>query len=197
MNVILRDDVYPLGEAGEIVTVKDGYARNYLIPRNLAYVATKSNLRVWEDEKQVRLMRIGRETTAAERVKGALESVSVTIDMQAGEEGRLFGQVTNRLVASELEAQHGIELDSRHVVIDEPIRAQGEFVVQVRLAHGVVADLKLLVRGQLEDGTFVEAPEEPADEEAPAPEGGPTDGTQEEAVAAASAEPETDTEEEA
>ena len=128
-------------------------------------MATKSNLRVWEDEKKIRLMRIARETNAAERVKEALESIQVTIDMQAGEEGRLFGQVTNRLVASELQEQHKIELDSRHIAIDEPIRAQGEFVVQVRLAHGVIADLKLLVRAQLEDGTFVELPpEEPAAE---------------------------------
>jgi len=166
MKVILRDDVYPLGEAGEIVTVKDGYARNYLIPRSLAYVATKSNLRVWEDEKKIRLMRIARETSAAERVKEAIESVLVTIDMQAGEEGRLFGSVTNRLVATELQEQHGLELDSRHIAIDEPIRSQGEFTVQARLAHGVVADLKLLVRGQLEDGTFVEAPEESPAQEA-------------------------------
>jgi large subunit ribosomal protein L9 len=145
MQVILRDDVARLGDAGEVVTVKDGFARNFLIPRSLAYIATKGNLRVWEDEKKVRFVRISKETEEAEKVKAYIETLSVTIAMLVGEEGRLFGSVTNRMIADLAKEQHDLDLDHRRVVVDEPIRAQGEFVVNIRLEHGVLADLKVIV----------------------------------------------------
>lgn len=180
MKVILRDDIPTLGEAGDVVTVKDGYARNYLIPRSLVYVATKANLRVWEDEKRLRLMRIARETNEAEKVKVAVEQLTIKIRMHVGEEGRLFGSVTNRMVADELREQHDFDMDHRHIIIDEPIRSQGEFVVNVRLAHGVVADLKVVVESlEGEPGPVAEEPadeiptadEEPAAEAEPETEG--------------------------
>jgi large subunit ribosomal protein L9 len=154
MQVILRDDVARLGDAGEVVTVKDGYARNFLIPRSLAYIATKGNLRVWEDEKKIRFVRISKETEEAEKVKAYIETLSVSIEMLVGEEGRLFGSVTNRMIADLAKEQHDLDLDHRRVIVDEPIRAQGEFVVNVRLEHGVMADLKVIV-----------VPENPPDEE--------------------------------
>jgi len=152
MKVILRDNVESLGKAGEIIAVKDGYARNYLIPRNLAYPATRNNLRVWEDEKRRLIVRISKETQEAEAVKARLEEVSLVIPMLVGEEGRLFGSVTNRIISEALR-EKGFEIDHRLIVIDEPIRTQGDFEVSVRLVHGVVAAVKVTVIPQ-------EAPEE-------------------------------------
>ena len=146
MKIILRDDIASLGDAGEVVTVKDGYARNYLIPRGIAYQATKGNLKVWDDEKKKRLKRIARETSEAEKVKAAIETVNVRIEMQVGEEGRLFGSVTNRMIA-EYMAEKGVELDHRNIVIDDPIRSQGTFRVHAQLGHAVVANIDVEVFG--------------------------------------------------
>jgi len=144
MKVILRDNLESLGQAGDIVTVKDGYARNYLIPRSLAYPATRGYLRAWEDEKRRLTVRITKETNEAERIKAQLEQLSLLIPMQVGEEGRLFGSVTNRVVAGYLK-EKGYEIDHRHIVIDEAIRAAGDFEIAVRLVHGVVATIKVTV----------------------------------------------------
>jgi large subunit ribosomal protein L9 len=144
MKIILRDDITSLGEAGEVVEVKDGYARNYLVPRGMAYPATKGNVKVWEDEKKKRYKRIAQETTEAEKVRKAIETVDVVVTMQVGEEGRLFGSVTNRMIAEYIEAK-GVEVDHRHIVIDEPIRSEGTFVVKVELGHAVVAHVNVKV----------------------------------------------------
>jgi len=144
MKVILRDNLETLGQAGDVVTVKDGYARNFLIPRNLAYPATKGNVRAWEDEKRKLMVRISKETKEAEGVRAQLEQVHLTIPMQVGEEGRLFGSVTNRIVADYLKQQN-FDVDHRHIVIDEPIRSQGDHEIAVRLVHGVTATVKVTV----------------------------------------------------
>jgi large subunit ribosomal protein L9 len=153
MKIILRDNVETLGNAGDLVTVKDGYARNYLMPRNLAYPATERNLRVWADEKRKFLVRVSKETLEAEKVKASLEAVHPIIPMQVGEEGRLFGSVTNRDVAEALK-QHGFDVDHRQIAIDEPIRMRGSFEVVVRLAHGVTAT----VQGEVTDVATPSAP---------------------------------------
>jgi large subunit ribosomal protein L9 len=167
MKIILRDDIASLGEAGEIVEVKDGYGRNYLIPRGMAYAATKGNIKVWEDEKKKRLKRIAQETAVAEKVKAALESVNVTIRMQVGEEGRLFGSVTNRMIASYF-GEKGYEVDHRDIIIDEPIRSQGTFDVTVDLGHAVSADIKVTVVPENEPepiaAAATESPETATDE---------------------------------
>lgn len=144
MKIILRDDIASLGEAGDVVVVKDGYARNYLIPRGMAYQATKGNLKVWEDEKKKRLKRIAAETAKAETVKKAIETVTVVISMQVGEEGRLFGSVTNRMIASYLEGK-GVTVDHRDIVIEEPIRSTGTHEVTVELGHAVIATVEVKV----------------------------------------------------
>jgi len=166
MKVILRDNVETLGRAGDVVSVKDGYARNYLIPRSLAYPATERNLRVWEDEKRKFLVRVSKETQEAERVKAALEPVHLVIPMQAGEEGRLFGSVTNRDLAEALKT-HGFDIDHRHIVIEEPVRALGAFEFFVKLPHGVTATMK----GEVVDAAGQKAPETVEDTETKEPEG--------------------------
>jgi len=175
MKIILRDDIEKLGEAGEVVTVKDGYARNYLIPHGYAYPATKSNLKVWENEKQSRLVRIAKETAEAEKIKAGLETVSLVIPMQVGEEGRLFGSVTNRMLADAF-AEKGFDVDHRRIVIEEAIRTQGDFTIKVRLEHGVSATISVKVVS--ETGEEAPAPTEepvaaePAEPEVEAAEGG-------------------------
>lgn len=161
MKIILRDDIASLGEAGEVVVVKDGYARNYLIPRGMAYPATKGNLKVWDDEKKKRLKRIAVETEKAETVKKAIESISVVIAMQVGEEGRLFGSVTNRMIAEYFE-EKGLPVNHRDIVIDEPIRSVGTHEVKVELGHAVEAsvEVKVIAENVAEPETAEAAPAE-------------------------------------
>lgn len=173
MKIILRDNIETLGRAGDVVSVKDGYARNYLMPRNLAYPATERNLRVWEDEKRKFLVRVSKETQEAERVKAALEPIFLVIPMQVGEEGRLFGSVTNRDLAEALVSK-GFDVDHRHIVIEEPIRVQGPFEFAIRLPHGVMAAMKgevVNVAAASEAKTEEPAPEAATSSE-PAPENG-------------------------
>ncbi len=161
MKIILRDDIASLGEAGEVVVVKDGYARNYLIPRGMAYPASKGNLKVWDDEKKKRLKRIAVETEKAETVKKAIESISVVISMQVGEEGRLFGSVTNRMIADYFE-EKGLPVNHRDIVIDEPIRSVGTHEVKVELGHAVAAnvEVKVVAENVAETETAEAAPAE-------------------------------------
>jgi len=163
MKIILREDIERLGSAGDVVTVKDGYARNYLIPRKLVYLATEANLHVWESEKRKRLARAAKETQEAEVLKAALAEVSLVVPMQVGEEGRLFGSVTNRVVGDALK-EKGFDIDHRHIVIEEPIRVQGVHDVTIRLAHGVVATVRVEV-------VPTNQPEAPAPQEEAAAEG--------------------------
>lgn len=168
MKIILRDDIASLGEAGEVVVVKDGYARNYLIPRGMAYPATKGNLKVWDDEKKKRLKRIAVGTEKAETVKKAIESISVVIEMQVGEEGRLFGSVTNRMIAEYFE-EKGLPINHRDIVIDEPIRSVGTHEVRAELGHAVFAtiEVKVVAESAPEAETVENTPKAEATEVAP------------------------------
>jgi|LJSS01.1.fsa_nt_gb large subunit ribosomal protein L9 len=144
MKVILRQDVENLGTIGEIVEVSDGYARNYLIPRGLAYVATESAVRRLEEEKRQYQRRLERERVNAQAVAERLQELVLTIPMRVGEEGRLFGSVTPQMIADELQL-HGISIDRRSIIIEEPIRSLGTFEVSVRLHPEVIAKVKVWV----------------------------------------------------
>ncbi|MBS1911862.1 MAG: 50S ribosomal protein L9 [Bacteroidetes bacterium] len=144
MKVILRQTHENLGTIGDIVDVKDGYARNFLIPRSIAYRATPGALRAIESEKklyQAQQARLEAESrTQAER----LESVSITIPMRVGEEDRLFGSVTSLMIADELGRQ-GHEVDRRMIQLQEPIRHLGMYDVPIKLHTNVTATLKVFV----------------------------------------------------
>ncbi len=144
MQVILREDVEKLGKIGDTVKVRDGYARNYLIPMKKAIEATPKNLRALEHAKKMvadRLRRLKKEAAnAAERLK----SVSVVIKAKAGEEGKLFGAVTAKDIAEAVAAQ-GLELDRRKILLDEPIKRLGEHTVPVKLHADVTVELKVSV----------------------------------------------------
>lgn len=144
MQVILRDALGKLGRAGDIVSVKPGYARNYLIPKGLAFEATNANIRRIEREKDKLEQRAAEQLTDARKRAAALEGVSVTFNARAGEEGKLFGSITNADVAEKL-AEQGIEVDRRQIILDEPIKSLGVFSVPVRLHAEVQPEVKVWV----------------------------------------------------
>ncbi|MDB5036424.1 MAG: Ribosomal protein [Chlorobi bacterium] len=144
MKVILRQNYENLGNIGEVVEVKDGYARNYLIPRQLAYRATPGAMRAIETDKQRYDAQQNRLAADARAQAQRLESVSITIPMRVGEEDRLFGSVTSPMIAEEL-ARQGHDVDRRNIILDEPIRHLGMFDVPIKLHANVMASLKVFV----------------------------------------------------
>ena len=144
MKVILREDVETLGAAGEVVNVKDGYARNFLVPRSLAYVATSGALRRIEQEMKIRAKKVEIEKSDLSVLAGKLSEVSVTIPMRVGEEERLYGSVTPMMIADSL-ANQGYAVDRRSISIEEPIRTLGSHDVSVKFKHGVSATVRVNV----------------------------------------------------
>lgn len=147
MKVILRQNVENLGDIGEIVIVKSGYARNFLIPRQLAYVATSGALRALETEKKQYSTKMEKAKNHAEVVATQLADLQISIPMQVGEEGRLFGSVTTQMIAQELELR-GFTIDKRAILIDEPIKTLGIFEVKAKLHPEILATLKVWVIAQ-------------------------------------------------
>lgn len=147
MKIILRQDVEKLGQIGEVVNVKSGYARNFLLPRSLAYVASSGAVRALETEKKQYVAKMEKAKHFAEGVAAQLSELQISLPMQVGEEGRLFGAVTTPMIAQELELR-GFNIDRRNIIIDEPIKTLGIFDVKVKLHHDVVAPLKVWVIAQ-------------------------------------------------
>jgi large subunit ribosomal protein L9 len=147
MKVILREDVYNLGSSGEVVTVKDGYARNYLFPRNLAMLASAANVRQLDHEKKVIAVRQDKLKGAAQEQAKKLENVSVTIKRKVGEQDKLFGSVTALDIAEAL-AAGGNKLDRRLIHLPEPIKAIGSFPVELRLHREVIVKVTVNVEGE-------------------------------------------------
>lgn len=144
LQVILKQDVDNLGRAGELVKVKPGYARNYLLPRKLAVAATRGNLREIEHEKRLAQAQSARERSIAEGYAAQIEGLTVEIPMQAGDGDRLFGSVTSRDVADAL-AKRGIEVDRKKLVLNEAIKTLGEHAITVKLGHEVAASFSVIV----------------------------------------------------
>ncbi len=144
MKVILRQNYEKLGEIGDIVVVKDGFARNFLIPRKIAYAAVKGNILALEEEKKILAKKKEQEMHAAEKVAVELEKVSVTIPVQVGEEDKIFGSVTTQMIADSLK-EKGHEIDKRKIEIDEPIKSLGIYSVSVKLHPNVSAKVKVWV----------------------------------------------------
>lgn len=144
MKVILRQDFESLGKIGQVVDVKDGYARNFLFPRGIAYSALKGNLRALEEEKKSVEKRNLQELKAAEVLASELETVSVTISVQVGEEDKIFGTVTTQMIADALK-EKGHDIDKRKIEIEEPIKSLGIYGVSVKLHQSVNAKIKVWV----------------------------------------------------
>ena len=144
MEVILREDVPHLGTIGDIVKVRPGYARNYLLPRGLAAVADKRNLGALEHERRLVEEKRRRVVSAAEEVSKRLASTRLVIQARAGEEGKLFGSVTNIDIERAL-AEQGFTVERRRIRLDEPIKTLGDHKVAVTLAAGVSAEVTVSV----------------------------------------------------
>jgi large subunit ribosomal protein L9 len=144
MKLILRQDFAQLGHVGDVVDVKDGYARNYLIPRNIAFEATPSSIRQLEEEKKQHARHAEKEKAASEKVAAELEKVSITIQMKVGEEDKLFGSVTSQMIADSLK-EKGMTIDKRLIEMEDSIKALGIYTVDVKLPGGVVGKVKVWV----------------------------------------------------
>jgi len=144
MEVILREDVKSLGKAGEMVRVKPGYARNYLLPHGLAYEATEGNKKRIAAETRARGIRHEAERAEAERAAAELSGITITLTGKAGEEGKLFGSITAQDIAAALAAQ-GHQVDRRRIELEHPIKALGSHTVGVRVHPEVHAEVRVSV----------------------------------------------------
>ena len=144
MKIILREDVPDLGAMGDLVDVKPGYARNYLLPRGLAVPATTKNLRRLEHERRVIQQRVAKARSEAETLSNRIENLSVTIAKQVGEGDKIFGSVTSKEIEESLR-EEGIRVDRKSILLDEPIRALGVYPINVKLHRDVIAKLKIWV----------------------------------------------------
>ena len=144
MEVILREDVPHLGTIGDVVKVRAGYARNYLLPRGLATVADKRNLRALEHERRVVEDKRRRARSTAETLSQRLSAARIVITARAGEEGKLFGSVTNIDIERAL-ADQGLAVERRRIRLDEPIKTLGDHKVAVTLAAGVASEITVTV----------------------------------------------------
>lgn len=144
VKLILREDVAKLGDAGELVSVKPGYARNFLLPQGKAILATAARVNELEHHRRIIAEKVAKERKDQEALRDRLEQQRLEVTAQAGEEGRLFGSVTAMQVA-ELLAEKGIEVDRRRIDLAEPIKEVGEHVVPIRLRGNLVAKVKLQV----------------------------------------------------
>lgn len=147
MQVILREDVDNLGKIGDLVKVKPGYARNFLVPSKKAIEATPKNMKAMEHAKKMvsDRLRTLKKTAAADAEN--IKALSLVIKAKVGEEGKLFGSVTSMDIADAAAAK-GVTIDKRKIMLEEPIKRLGDFTVQVKLPADVVADLKVTVSAE-------------------------------------------------
>jgi large subunit ribosomal protein L9 len=144
MKVILKKDFENLGKAGDVVQVKNGYARNYLVPRGIALAASERNMRILEEEAKLDARREVKNKREAEIKAGELEKISVTASVPVGEEDKVFGSVTAQDIA-DLMKEKGFEIDKRKIVLDEPIKALGVYTVPVKLHAEVEGRIRVWV----------------------------------------------------
>ena len=147
MQLILTQDVQHLGKAGALVTVKNGYGRNYLVPKGMAVVADNRNKARLEHERIAIERRVAKRRTDAEGIANRLNGMTLQFERLVGEDDRMFGSVTTRDIVKQLEVA-GLEIDPRKVKLDEPARALGKYEVEVDLSAGVSATLKFWVVGK-------------------------------------------------
>lgn len=143
MEIILLEDVASLGHIGDIVKVRDGYARNYLIPRNKALAASTNNVKALEHQKRVASKKLSKAKGSADEIKNGLEKLELTFAIKAGESGKLFGSVTNIMVAEQL-AANGFTID-RHAIKVEHVKTAGSYKAGVKLHRDVTAQVRIVV----------------------------------------------------
>lgn len=148
MKVILLSDVKGQGVAGDVVDVSPGYARNYLLPRGLAEEATKQNLARAKNRQRAEANRKEQELADAKELADKLEGLTVTLKAKSGENGKLFGSITSKEIGEALKEQHGVKLDRRKIVLEEPLKTLGSVELDVRIYPEVVGKLKVSVEAE-------------------------------------------------
>jgi len=144
MKVILRKEHEKLGQTGAVIDVRDGYARNFLIPKGIAYPATEGGMRALTEEKKQAERRAVKEQKSSEKLAAELGKVSITLKMKVGEDEKLFGSVTSQMIADSLK-EKGFDLDKRIIDLEEPIKALGIYTVNVKLPQNVTGKLQVWV----------------------------------------------------
>jgi len=147
MQIILREDIPNLGRPGDVVKVRDGYARNFLLPRNLAIEANPKSIRAFEHQRRLALMRREAKKNEALKVKERLEALRINLTARAGEEGKLFGSVTNIDIERALR-ERNFEIERRKIMLAEPIKQLGEYNVPVKVDPEVEAIVKISVTAE-------------------------------------------------
>lgn len=169
ITILLRDDIDTLGGRGEIVKVKAGYARNYLLPQGLATLATKGNVKQIEQERAALLKKAAAERSAAEAQAGQMGSIALSFERKAGEGGTLFGSVTSMDIAEALK-EKGYDIDRRRINLKEAIKETGDYTVRVKLHREVVLEVPVKVTPEGGEVPAPEAAETPAETAADAGE---------------------------
>lgn len=144
MKVILQKDVPNLGDAGDIKEVADGFARNYLLPRKLVIPADESSRRVVEHQKRLIHIKKEKRKKQSQKIAESLAGIELRIAARVGEEGKLFGSVTSMDIAKSLK-ERGFEIDKRKIVIEQPIKQEGEYTVTIKLDEGQSVEIKVIV----------------------------------------------------
>ena len=144
MKIILKESVETLGEAGDIITVKPGYGRNYLIPQGLGVLATKSSIQATENELEAKAMKEAKTQKELQLVANKLNSIKLSFSLKSGEDDKLFGSVTTQMISSELNSK-GFSVDKKYISLEEPIKTLGNYFAKVDFGSGIEARIKLKV----------------------------------------------------
>ncbi len=145
MKVILKDNIKGVGKKNEVINASDGYARNFLFPKNLAVEATPENMQKLNSQNQAKQYKKDLEKEQAHQIAKKLENITVQIKVQAGENGKIFGSVSSKEISENLEKQYKITIDKKKIEIKEPIKVLGERTVEARLFEGVIGKIKINV----------------------------------------------------
>lgn len=145
MKVILKDNIKGVGKKNEVINASDGYARNFLFPKNLAIEATPENMQKLNSQNQAKQYKKAVEKEQAQKLAKKLEDITVEIKVQAGENGKIFGSVSSKEIAENLEKKYKITIDKKKIEIKEPIKVLGQRTVEVKLFEGVIGKIKINV----------------------------------------------------
>lgn len=145
MKVIYIKDYQNRGKKGEIKDVKDGFARNFLIPYGYALEATEENMRILKDKEKMEELKKKKKIDKAKEIKNILKESSVTIHAKAGRDEKLFGAITNEIISEEIKKQLNIEIEKHQIILEEPIKKLGIYKVPIRLAEGLEGEIKVWI----------------------------------------------------
>ncbi len=148
MKVILKEDIKGVGKKDEIINASDGYARNYLLPKKLAVLADAGNMNILNSKKASEQHKKDLELEEAKKIQEKMKTIIVKVKTKAGENGKTFGSITSKEIAENLETQYKIKVDKKKITLNEPIKALGNYIVNVKLFEGVMGKLTVSVTEQ-------------------------------------------------